>query len=75
MVILLFLAIAAGCVAVDVPALKKLKRRDWLVCSICWLMGIGATACTLYKINVPSPLLPIIYIYQPINRLFESWFY
>lgn len=76
MVLLLFLAIAAGCVALDLPSLMRKRRlRDLSVYSIFWITGIGATACALYKVNVPSPLLLVISIYKPFNNLVMSWFY
>ncbi|OMD42762.1 hypothetical protein BSK56_25415 [Paenibacillus borealis] len=76
MLLLLFLAIAAVCIAVDVPLLKRgCRTRDLLVWGMLWIMGIGATVCFLYRIKVPSPLLLVMLIYKPVNSLFESWFY
>ncbi|AET61015.1 hypothetical protein ACWHAM_23185 [Paenibacillus terrae] len=76
MVLLLFLAAAAACVIIDVPLLRRgSRRRDYLVWGLFWITGIGAVICSLYKINVPSPLLLVIMIYKPINNLFTSWFY
>ncbi|AIQ17091.1 hypothetical protein H70357_10795 [Paenibacillus sp. FSL H7-0357] len=76
MLLLLFLVIAAVCIAVDVPLLKQGSRtRDLLVWGVLWIMGLGATVCFLYRIKVPSPLLLVMLIYRPVNSLFESWFY
>ncbi|MNC67360.1 hypothetical protein D3C75_1178500 [compost metagenome] len=76
MLLLLFLAIAAVCIAADVPLLKQgSKTRDLLVWGMLWIMGIGATVCFLYRIKVPSPLLLVMLIYRPVNSLFESLFY
>ncbi|WDZ63748.1 hypothetical protein MF628_09000 [Paenibacillus polymyxa] len=46
-----------------------------LVWGLFWITGIGVVVCSLYKINVPSPLLLIMMIYKPVNNLFTSWFY
>lgn len=76
MLLLLFLAIAAVCIAVDVPLLKRGRRnRDLLVWSTLWIMGLGATVSFVYRIKVPSPLLLVMLIYRPVNSLFESLFY
>lgn len=75
MLMLFFMAIAAGCVAGDLPSLiRKRKLRDLLVYVLFWFAGIAATACTVFKINVPSPLLLVIMIYKPFNDLFTYLF-
>ncbi|MHA6530865.1 hypothetical protein [Paenibacillus sp. BAC0078] len=75
MLFLLFVAIAAGCAAWDLPALiRKRKPRDLLVYFLFWLAGLAATACSAYKINVPSPLMLVMIIYKPFNDLFTYWF-
>ncbi|MDY8025479.1 hypothetical protein [Paenibacillus polymyxa] len=75
MVLLLFLATAAACVVIDVPLLTRGRsRRDLLVWGLLWITGIGAMVCSLYKINVPSPLLLVMMIYKPVNNLFASLF-
>ena len=76
MVLLLFLATAAVCAVIDVPLLTRgSRRRDLLVWGLFWITGISGVVCSLYKINVPSPLLLIMMIYKPVNNLFTSWFY
>ncbi|MCE3200018.1 hypothetical protein [Paenibacillus sonchi] len=76
MMLLFFLALAAVCTAIDLPLLKqKSRRRDRLVWLLFWALGIAAVYCSLNKIKVPSPLYLVMIIYQPVNRLFESWFY
>lgn len=75
LLVLMFALIAAGCVAMDLSSLKgRQKRRDRVVWALLWIGGMGATICTLLKIQVPSPLLLIIFIYKPINDLVSSWF-
>ncbi|MGG1617561.1 hypothetical protein ACIFQM_18865 [Paenibacillus sp. NRS-1782] len=75
MVLLLFLAVAAACVVIDVPLLtRECRLRDLLVWGLLWITGIGAVVCSLYKINVPSPLLLVMIIYKPVNDLFTSLF-
>ncbi|CQR54682.1 hypothetical protein [Paenibacillus riograndensis] len=74
--LLFFLVIAAGCIAIDLPLLKRKGRtRDRLVWFLFWAMGIAAVYCSLNKVKVPSPLYLVIMIYKPVNTLFESWFY
>lgn len=68
LLILLFLAIAAGCIAMDWTSLKgRVKLRDRVVYGVLWMAGITVTVCTVLKIPLPSPLLIIIYIYKPFN--------
>jgi len=75
MALLLFFVLAAGCMALDMPALMKKRRvRDISAYFTFWALGIGATLCALLKLNIPSPLLLIIFIYKPINNLFGAWF-
>ncbi|WP_019909912.1 hypothetical protein [Paenibacillus sp. HW567] len=75
MLFLLFVVIAAGCVALELPALiRKRRPLDLIVYSLFWLAGLAATACSVYKINMPSPLLLVVMIYKPFNDLFTYWF-
>ncbi|WP_419886020.1 hypothetical protein [Paenibacillus sp. B-A-8] len=76
MVLLFFLVLAVGCMALDLPKLVRKRRvRDLSVYFIFWILGLGATLCTLLKLNIPSPLFLIIFIYKPINNLFGVWFH
>lgn len=75
LLVLMFVLIAAGCAAMDLSSLKgRQRRRDRVVWGLLWIGGMTATICTLLKIQVPSPLLLIIFIYKPINDLVASWF-
>ncbi|OMC65109.1 hypothetical protein BSK49_11085 [Paenibacillus odorifer] len=76
MLVLLFSVIAVGCMALDLPKLMR-KRRvpDLSVYFIFWILGLGATFCSLLKLNIPSPLFLIIFIYKPINNLFGLLFH
>ncbi|WNS44905.1 hypothetical protein [Paenibacillus sp. MMS20-IR301] len=70
LIVVFFLVIAAVCAALDLPSFKgKAKRRDLLVTGVLWICGLAATICTVLQIEVPSPLLLIIFIYKPINEL------
>lgn len=74
--LLFFLVIAAGCVVIDLPLLKrKSKPLDRLVWLMFWTLGIAAVYCSLNKIKVPSPLYLVMFIYKPVNSLFEMWFH
>lgn len=76
MVLLFFLVLAVGCMALDLPKLVRKRRiRDLSVYFIFWILGLGATVCALLKLNIPSPLFLIILIYKPINNLFGVWFH
>ncbi|MEK5253179.1 hypothetical protein NST74_06925 [Paenibacillus sp. FSL F4-0125] len=76
MVLLFFLVLAVGCMALDLPKLMRKRRvRDLSVYFIFWILGLGATVCVLLKLNIPSPLFLIILIYKPINNLFGVWFH
>ena len=76
MVFLFFLVLAVGCMALDLPNLMRTRRvRDLSVYFIFWVLGLGATLCSLLKLNIPSPLFLIILIYKPINNLFGVWFH
>ncbi|AIQ34417.1 hypothetical protein R50345_07175 [Paenibacillus sp. FSL R5-0345] len=76
MVLLFFLVIAIGCMALDLPKLIRKRRvRDLSIYFIVWILGLGATFCSLLKLNIPSPLFLIIFIYKPINNLFGIWFH
>ncbi|MEK4343754.1 hypothetical protein [Paenibacillus sp. FSL P4-0184] len=76
MVLLFLLVLAVGCMALDLPILMRKRRvRDLSVYFIFWILGLGATVCTLLKLNIPSPLFLIILIYKPINNLFGVWFH
>lgn len=76
MILLLLAVLVAVFVIIDLPLLRRGgMRRDLLFWGIFWTMGISVTVCSLYRINVPSPLLLIMIIYKPINDLFASWFY
>ncbi|ASA21595.1 hypothetical protein [Paenibacillus donghaensis] len=76
MMLLFFLAIAAVGVAIDLPLLqRRSRRRDLLVWVMFWTAGMGVVVCSLYRIQVPSPLLLIMLIYRPVNHLFSLWFY
>ncbi|GGF99352.1 hypothetical protein GCM10010912_50160 [Paenibacillus albidus] len=73
--LIFFLVIAAVCVVIDLPLLRRRRRRrELLVWFMFWAAGMGAVVCSLYKINVPSPLLLVMLIYKPVNSLFEAWF-
>ncbi|WP_235441400.1 hypothetical protein [Paenibacillus sp. IHB B 3415] len=75
LLVLLFVIIAAGCIAADLPSLKgRAKRRDLMVYGVLWIGGMAATVCTLLRFQVPSPLLLLMVIYKPINDLVASWF-
>ncbi|MEK4355436.1 hypothetical protein MKX41_32090 [Paenibacillus sp. FSL R5-0475] len=76
MVLLFFLVLAVGCMALDLPKLVRKRRvRDLSVYFIFWILGLGTTVCALLKLNIPSPLFLIILIYKPINNLFGVWFH
>ncbi|MNC53443.1 hypothetical protein D3C75_1028510 [compost metagenome] len=76
MMFVFFLVLAAVCAAIDLPLLKrKNKRRDRLVWLMFWTLGMAAVYCSLNKIKVPSPLYLVMIVYEPVNSLFESWFY
>lgn len=75
LLVLSFVLIAAGCIAIDLPFLKgRSRRRDLMVYGVLWIGGLAATICTLLRIQVPSPLLLIMVIYKPFNDLVSSWF-
>jgi hypothetical protein len=76
MALLFCLVVAAGCMALDLPALMRKRRvRDLSVYFMFWIAGLGVTLCSLFKVNIPSPLFLIIFIYKPINNLFGIWFH
>ncbi|SET25214.1 hypothetical protein [Paenibacillus sp. NFR01] len=75
LLVLFCLAIAAVCMAKDLPSLKgRRKGRDRLFTMLFWHAGIGSTICALLRVNLPSPLLLVIMIYKPFNDLVTSWY-
>lgn len=66
------LLVAACCIAIDLPSLARSRRFGQLaVFILLWIAGISATLCTVFKVQVPSPLYLIIWLYTPVNDLFQ----
>lgn len=75
LLVLLCLAIAVVCAAVDLPLMKgRRKGRDRLALGLFWTAGIASAICALLRVNLPSPLLLVIMIYKPFNTIVGSWF-
>ncbi|WP_178025429.1 hypothetical protein [uncultured Paenibacillus sp.] len=66
------LLVAVCCMALDLPSLVRSRQFGQLaVFVLLWLAGIAATLCTVLKVQVESPLYFIIWLYTPINDLFQ----
>lgn len=75
LLVLLFLAIAVVCAAVDLPLMKgRRKGRDRLAFGMYWAAGIASAMCALLQVKLPSPLLLVMMIYKPFNTIVGSWF-
>lgn len=60
----------------DWPTLKqKGMRRERVVTLLFWLAGTGAALGSLYGMKVPSLLLILKVVYEPVNKLFGLWFH
>lgn len=71
----MFIVVAAACMFSDLKKLMRhRKRRDLAVWISVWAAGLAAVICSLRNLPVPSPLLLVIWIYQPVNTLFAAWF-
>jgi hypothetical protein len=62
-------------VVVDVPFFKgKKMRRDLIVWIAVWIVSVCTAGIALFKINVPSPLIPMKIFYESINKFITSLF-
>lgn len=69
-------AIAVVLVLVDWPMLKgKNMRRELVFSAMFWCAGLTSTCLALYHIKIPSPLLILKVVYEPVNKLFGMWFH
>lgn len=69
---LVVLLVAACCIAFDLPSLLRSRQFGQpAVFILLWLAGIAATLCTVFKVQVPSPLYLIIWLYTPVNDFFQ----
>lgn len=73
--LLAILLVAACFIALDLPSLVRSRRIGQLtVFILLWLAGIAATLCSVFKVQVPSPLYFIIWLYTPVNDFFQRMF-
>jgi hypothetical protein len=62
--------------AADWPLLKQKNMwRERVATVLFWLAGLGAACVSLYEFKVPSLLLVLKVVYEPVNKLFGSWFH
>ncbi|MNN65634.1 hypothetical protein D3C81_1811520 [compost metagenome] len=54
---------------------KKRMRRERVVTLLFWLAGLGSALCSLYGMKMPSLLLVLKVVYEPVNKLFGLWFH
>jgi len=61
-------------IAIDVPTLLrgKFKKELWIF-SILLLFGTAIGIAQALHIGLPNPLDWIIYIYNPVSHLLDSW--
>lgn len=60
----------------DWPLLKqKGMRRERVVTLVFWLAGMSAALGALYGMKMPSLLLILKVVYEPVNKLFGIWFH
>jgi hypothetical protein len=73
------LVVAAITVALGVADWHLLKqknmRRERVATVMFWFAGLGAVYCSLYEVKIPSLLLVIKVVYEPVNKLFGMWFH
>ncbi|MFD3257211.1 hypothetical protein ACE3MQ_01205 [Paenibacillus lentus] len=66
------LLVAGCCIAIDLPSLVRSRQIGQItVFILLWLAGIAATLCTVFKVQIPSPLYFIIWLYTPVNDFFQ----
>ncbi|MGO4184603.1 hypothetical protein AB4Z17_25825 [Paenibacillus sp. TAF43_2] len=72
--IILILVAVALIIAIDVPALLrgKSKKELWIF-SILLLFGTLIGIAEALHIGLPNPLDGIIYIYNPVSHLLDTW--
>ncbi|MNC44798.1 hypothetical protein D3C75_937160 [compost metagenome] len=76
MLALVVAAVTAALVVADWHLLKqKNMRRERVTTIMFWLAGLGAVYCSLYGAKIPSVLLVIKVVYEPVNKLFGMWFH